>query len=280
MQVTDMINNLNLVFENLFKSVEGEVFVLLDKIIIFSPNILDQEPLKYIFTSKASSGMVIIANSLIIFQVLYYVFEQLLTLYNGNKNENIYVFIIKIICITVVVNNSYFICSQILEIIDAFTNSISLFSKQIAGQDVSFENLKENIIIIDDFMKSDLFSVNGLIKGIISFGSISVLINFSIRYVKIILLIIISPIALVCFSSSLTIEIANNWVKMLVTSLLLQVIIKIILLIPIAYKDVDSFMYKIVLVGSIQLIYSINNINLEIFSKISNRKNISNIYQR
>ncbi len=273
---SDILNNLNLIAENLFKSVEGQVYELLDKIIIIRVEILNQEPLNNIFNNN---NIIIIANSLIIFQTLYYMFQLILSLYNGNKTENVYIFIIKIICVTVLANNSYYICEQIISLIEYLTDAISEITNQVSGKDVNFINLKETIISIDDFMKDDLLTVNGLIKGIISFGAVSVLINFSIRYVKIIFLIIISPLALICFSSHITNELGNTWIKMFISSLLLQIIVKIILFIPLSYKDINSLMYKIILVGSIQLIYNINNISSQLFNKFSKSEMKPNLYK-
>ncbi len=278
MPVNDIINSLNIISENLFKSVEGQVYEVLDKIVLISPEILKQDPLKYIFFENKVNGIMIIANSLIIFHFVYYIFLQLLSMYNGFKTENVYLFTIKIICISLLVNNSYFICDQLLSLGSILSDTVTEFAKSIAKEDITFENLKEIILSIDKFMKSDLLSLDGLIKGIISFGSISILINFSIRYVTVIFLLIISPICLVCFSSNLTIGIAKTWLKMLITSILTQTIVKLIIFIPIVYKDTSDIMYKIILVGSIYTLYKINDFINQIFIKISNDDIKNNLF--
>ena len=48
-----------------------------------------------------------------------------------------------------------------------------------------------------------------------------------------------------------------------------QVIVKFVILIPMLYKDINSMMYKVILVGSIYIIYKINNFTKEIFVKIT-----------
>ena len=210
MQVQDILNNLNIIAEKLFKSVENQVFKTLDEIVLVGPDILKQEPLKNIFFENKLNGLVVIANSLILLFFIYYVLSNLLSMYNGNKVQNMYSFIIRIIFVAILVNSSYYICEQILNIFELFTNSIDQFAKSISGKVVNFENLKEIIVSINDFMNSDLLSLDGIIKGIISFGAVSVLINFSIRYVTIIFLIIISPFALVSIASELSIEFFNR----------------------------------------------------------------------
>ncbi len=271
MQVQDILNNLNIIAEKLFKSVENQVFKTLDEIVLVGPDILKQEPLKNIFFENKLNGLVVIANSLILLFFIYYVLSNLLSMYNGNKVQNMYSFIIRIIFVAILVNSSYYICEQILNIFELFTNSIDQFAKSISGKVVNFENLKEIIVSINDFMNSDLLSLDGIIKGIISFGAVSVLINFSIRYVTIIFLIIISPFALVSIASELSIEFFKTWLKIFVTNLFIQIIVKLIIIIPIMYKHTNNIMYKIILVGTIYLIYKINYFTKEIFVKFSSQ---------
>lgn len=271
MQAQDILNNLNIIAEKLFKSVETQVFKTLDDIVIIGTDILKTEPLKNIFFESKVNGLIIIANSLILFFFIYYVLSNLIIMYNGNKVSNMYSFVIRIIFVTILVNSSYYICEQVLNILELFTNSIDIFAKDLAGQSVSFVNLKETIISINDFMKSDVLSLDGIIKGMISFGAISVLINFSIRYVTVIFLVIISPFALVSLASDLSVEFFKTWIKLFFTNLLVQIVVKLFILIPLMYKHTNSVMYKIILVGTIYLIYKINNFSKEIFIKFSSQ---------
>ena len=112
MQIDDILNTLNTVSEKLFKSVEGEVYKTLDDIVMIGKDILEKEPLKNIFFENKVNGIIIIANSLLLFYFIYYIFNILLSLYNGNKVENVYTFVIKMLVITIVVNNSYYIIEQ------------------------------------------------------------------------------------------------------------------------------------------------------------------------
>ncbi|MEG1009418.1 MAG: hypothetical protein RSE41_02525, partial [Clostridia bacterium] len=277
MNVNDIINSLNVIAENLFKAVEGEVYVILDDIVIISSNILKIEPLKTILNS---SGIISIANALILFYITYFMLTQIISLYNGYKTENFYLFIIKIVVILSLVNNSKFLIEVILNILDSITYAIDVFCNNISKQDITFSNLKEKILSIKDFMKNDLISLDGLIKGIISFGVITILINFSVRYVTIILFIIIFPIILITLTSNLTSGIFKTYFKLLTTLLFTQVIVKLVILIPIMYKDVNSIMYKIILVGSIYIIYRINMFVKDLFSKISDESKIDSIFRK
>lgn len=279
MEAQNILNSLNVISEKLFKAVEGQVYEVLDKIVIIGPEILKTEPLKNIFFENKINGIIIIANSFILFYVIYYIFTQLISLYNGDKAENIYHFILKLIFITIIVNNSYFLCEQILTINEGLTDAISIFTKEVSNQEISFGNLKENIISMKNFMNSELLSLDGLIKGVISFGSVSILLNFAIRYVTIIFLIIISPLAFVTLGNNLTSGIFKTWFKIFLINLLTQVIVKLVIFIPIMYKNVNNIMYKIVLVGSIYILYKINSFAKELFAKISSDVQIKNIFK-
>jgi len=280
MNVNDIIGSLNLISEKLFKSVEGEVYTTLDKIVNISPDILKSDPLKNIIFENKVNGIIVIANSLMMLYITYYMFTQLMSLYNGNTTENIYTFVIKLIVVFILINNSYFICELILNITSEITNSIEIYGEDICGQDVTFSNLKEKILSIKDFMKNDLLSLDGLIKGVISFGAITILINFSIRYVTMIFLLIIFPISLTTLTSSITSGIFKSYFKLFIITLLTQIIVKLVILIPLMYKDVDSIMYKIVLVGTIYIIYKINTFVKDLFVKITEESKYGNIFRR
>ena len=45
------------------------------------------------------------------------------------------------------------------------------------------------------------------------------------------------------------------------------------------YKDVNSIMYKIILVGTIYIIYKLNSFAKELFSKFSHETQIKNIFK-
>lgn len=279
MEANDIITNLNYLLEKVFKSIEGEIFKTLDKLTIIGPEILKEEPLKNIVFENKVNGLVIIANTLILFFVIYYVFKQLIGIYNGNKIESIYVFIIRIIIVCIIVNFSYYICEEILNIFGILGESIDTYASDAINKKVTFENLKDSIINIENIINTDLVSLDGIIKGIISFGSVSILISFSVRYVTVIFLIIISPLAFVCLSSNLTSGIFNMWVKMLIVNLTLQIGIKLLIFIPLAYKNQNDIIYKIILVGTISLIYKFNIFIKELLARISNENNVKNIFK-
>src|SRR5574344_66773 len=278
MNSENVLNTLNTVSEKLFKSIEGEVFTQIDKLININPELIKESPLKEVMYEDKINGIILIADSLILFFILYFIISKLISVYNSNNSHKTYVFIIRLIIVMALVHSSYYICLEIINLVNQFTICVDEVIKSICGKYANFEMLKENILAIKDLKSSDLLSLNGIIKGIISFGSISILINFSIRYVTIIFLIIISPLAIVSLSSELTIGVFKVWIKNLITLLFTQIIVKFIIFIPLLYKNTNSTMYKIILVGSIYILYKINNFTKELFIKITSDLPKTNIF--
>ena len=271
MKEQDVISNLNIFSEKVFKVLEKELYEKLDNILNITPDILGKEPLKYLFTEGEINGIIIIANALILFYVLHYIITQIISIYNGKSIENIYQFLIKIVIIGILVNNSYFICELILKIFNGISNGIDIFCKGVVNKDITFTVLKNKIYDINGIEKSDFISVEGILKSMISIGSVSLLITLSIRYVTIILLLLISPIAIIALCSNFTSGFSKMWLKTLFINLSMQIFIKLIILIPIVYKDTKSSIYKVILLGSLYLLYKINSFIGNIFSKISER---------
>lgn len=279
MNTQNILDNVNFISEKLFKSVEEQVYKVLDELLVIGPNILKEEPLKNICYIDKLNGIIVIANSLILFYIIYFVFNQVVNLYDNKSVSNVYKFIIKMVLIGIVVNFSYYICEEILNFFYLLSDSVDLFCADITDIKICFTSLKEVIINIEDFLDNDLLSLNGIIKGMVSFGSISILINFSIRYVTIIFLILVSPFAFISLSSSITSGIFKSWGKLLIINLLVQIIVKLIIIIPIVYKNTNTIMYKIILVGSIYLIYKVNSFTKEIFIKISGDTKALNLFK-
>ncbi len=279
MDLNNILTNLNQIAEKIYISTEEEVYKTLDSLVNITTDILKQEPLKHLFTDNSINVIMLLGNVLIIFNVTYFMLTLLISMFNGNKAEKVYSFIFKIIIVTLLVNNSYFIAETILNFNTYLSEIVSEYGNSITGSEITFNNLKDKIVSIEDFLNTDLISLDGIIKGVVSFGAVTILINFSIRYVMIVILIFLLPVALSTLASELTQNLFYTFIKSLIVTLLTGPIVKLIIILPLMYKDTGSIMYKIVLVGSIYIIYRINTYLKELFvrvSKESSRRNIFN----
>ena len=272
----NILNSINILLEKIYTSIEGKVYVLLDKLVDISPEILKEEPLKYLFKNSEKEGIIFISTSLVLFYVIQYMFSKLISMYNGRSPENIFKFIIKIIiCITLASSTGY-ICEMVLEINNVFTELIASVGETITGNTISFTNFKEVIVDLEKYMGEDCISLDGLIKGFISFGSATLMINYAVRYVTIIFLIIVMPLCIMFSVSSYTRGIFNSWLRLFVVNLSMQWIVKLILIIPISVKDINNDLFKIIIVGTIYILYKINMFVKEFLGNIYDNGNLIN----
>lgn len=258
MVTENIINSINTVVEKIYKSVEGQVYELLDKTIIISPDILNKEPLSKIYEKDGSSIFMIICASLITFYTIYYISTRLVSMYNGSKVESVYRFVLKLVISIILMSSSLFLVETVLDINNLMTEAVNAAGKQITGEKISFDSLKEKITDLDKYMKQDFISLDGMIKSFIAFGAISLLINFAVRYVTIIFLIIISPFGIMFMASPITAGISKAWLKLFITSIITQIVVQLLLIIPLSFKDVNTTIFRIVLVGTIYLLYRLN----------------------
>ena len=273
MDVNNILNSINIIAEKLFKSVEGEVYELLDKLFNISPNILKEEPLKRLIKSDLNDNVLLLISSLVILFVIIYLITRMISLYNGKEQENIFRFMLKIAIMLIISTSSFYIIETILNLNSMLTEVILSIGEDISKEKICFVSLKEVILDLDSFMSSDFLSLDGMIKGIVSFGATAILLTLVIRYVTIIFLIVISPVAFMLATNNVTYNLFFCWCKTFLVNLLMQHIIAVILIIPLATKNTDETMYKIVLTGSMYLLYKINSFSKELFSGWSVRQN-------
>jgi len=215
----------------------------------------------------------LICISLITFYTTHYIFTRLVSMYNAGKVESLYKFILKLIVVTILMSSTVFLIETMLEINDLMTRTVSEIGKEITGEVISFDSLKEKIVDLDKYMKQDFISLDGMIKSFIAFGAITLLVNFAVRYVTVIFLIIVAPLAIMFMASSLTAGISKAWIKLFITTIIAQIVVQLLLIIPLSFKNIDTVIFKIVMVGTIYLLYRLNMFIKDVIGNIVDIKN-------
>ena len=72
-----VIDTINTIFSNLFKSIDANLFKILDDLTFINSNILQDKYFGKIFGIDATNGILLIANSLLIGYILYYSLKYL-----------------------------------------------------------------------------------------------------------------------------------------------------------------------------------------------------------
>ena len=74
-----IIDTINTIFENLFSSIDNNLYSVLDDITFISSDILHDKNFENIFGTNTTNGILLIANSLLLAYILYYAIKYLLS---------------------------------------------------------------------------------------------------------------------------------------------------------------------------------------------------------
>ena len=261
-----IIDTINAIFDELFSSIDMNLYKILDDLTFINENILADKNFEKIFGTSASNGILLITNSLLIGFILYFSIRYFSSNFTFTKIENPGQFILKIIIFGICMNSSYFIVGQILNINSNISLAVRSIGEDLFNKNVSFSGLIENINKNLNFVDSNLniFSVDGIIKGTTTISLLNLVVVYAIRYITIKILVLFSPFAILTLSLNNTKWIFVKWIKSLCSLLIIQIIVSIVLLIlfSIDYTDGD-LMTKFIYVGGIYALIRANSLAKE-----------------
>ena len=276
MEQTDIteiiINTINTVLGNLFSSIDNNLYSLLDDITFINSDILYDKNFENIFGTSTSDGILLIANSLLLGIILYFAIKYLLSHFTYSQIENPHSFLLKLIICGICMNCSYFLLSQFLDIISNISLAIRNLGEDLFNKNICFSELILDIntnVSIDTY-SLDIFSLDGLIKSVISFSLLNLVFSYSFRYVLIKIFILISPFAILSNSLNSTSWFFKSWFRNLLSLLFIQIIVSIILLIlfSIDYSSSNLFS-KFIYIGGLYTLIKANSIIREFLGGLS-----------
>ena len=250
-----ILDTINTLCQSLFSSIDNTIFSLLDELIFINSSITETNYLEKIMGLNINSGLLILANSLLIAFVLYYAIRRFTAFFNGQEVESPYKFVIRAIFICIFMNFSLSICSEIISFSYEITNFISDLGSNIFNKTISFSSLINELS-----GNSNIFSIDGVLTSMLSISSLSLVITFTFRYILAKILILISPFAFLCLLNKNTSGFFKSWLKSFLSLLLVQIIVALILLLPFAIlKDHSSTLFsKFLLIGSVYALQKSN----------------------
>ena len=169
-------------------------------------------------------------------------------------------------------NSSFFI----IEIFINLVSNISLFIRSI-GEDlfqesICFSSLITNINtnISTDTASLNIFTIDGLIKGILSISLLNLVFTYSLRYIFIKVFVLITPFAFLSLILSNTNWFFKAWLKNLFSLLFIQIIVSIILLLmfSVDFSNTDLFS-KFIYVGGMYALIRANSLVREFIGGVS-----------
>lgn len=288
-QITQIIiSTINTLFGNMVSSIDNQVYSILDKLIFITPEFLNDTNFKNIFGTNSSSGILLLSNSFLIGFLIYYILKYFLSLITLSPSSSPYQFVFKLIIFAICMNSSFFICEQIISIIYIISSSICALGEDLFSVSISFSSLiqKINNAIYIEQSNINLFSIDGIMKTLISTGFLTLIFSYSIRYILLKILLLFSPFAILCLSTPSTHFIFKSWAKNFFSLLFLQIFISLILIIIFSLDfDSNNLFSKFIFVGAIFVLIKSNTYVREILGGISldfqnNLQGFYNLFRR
>ena len=265
-------NSLNAIFSRIFSSLDNSFYSILDNLAFINTSILDNNVIKALLGTNIKTGILAICNSFILGFILYYSLRFLFSHLIYVKTESPKEFILKAIIFSALMNNSLWICEQIIFIIDFSTSFLISTAEELFQKTITFSEFL-NILNTTLFWvpaATDLFSFSGIVKSFSSIGLINLVFTFSLRYIMVLIFILISPFAFLSLITNSSSWIFKTWIKSFVSLLLYQLIIGLLLIISFTFTNIaNSLLVSIFYVGIIQAFQRTSFFIKEIFGGIN-----------
>lgn len=258
---TSIIETINSIFETLFSSIDTIIYSVLDELTFIDKNILNNSVFQKIFGSTGNNGLLVIANSLLVGFSLYYAIRLIYSYYMNLQIERPYQFIFKLLIFGIVMNCSYFICNQFIQINSFISDAIRTVGSNIFGHDISFSELinKLNYLSIKE-NEFNIFSFDGLIKSFISISLFNLIFSYSLRYIMVKVFILITPFAILSLINESTSWFFKTWLRTVLSLLLQQSLVAIILLIIFSFNfSSNNIISQLMCIGGIYALVRANS---------------------
>lgn len=257
-----IIQTINSIFQTLFSSIDNSVYQILDELTFINSSILNDSFFERIFGTSSSNGLLLIANSLLVGFSIYYAIRLLYSYYMNLQVERPYQFIFKLLIFGILMNGSYFFCTQFLELNSLISDSIRGIGTSVLGHELSFSKLVNelNSVISVGETQFSIFSFDGIIKSFISVGLLNLVFSYSLRYIMVKIFILLAPFAFLSLINGSTSWLFKTWFRSLLSLLLQQSFVSIILLIMFSFDFQDENIFsKLIYIGGIYALIRANS---------------------
>lgn len=267
-----IIETINTILQNLFSSIDNNLYEILDDIIFINQDIISDSFFEKILGANSHNGIILICNSLLFGFILYYSIKYLFSHFNYNQIEKPSQFIFKIIIFGICINFSYFFIKEIL----SFTSNITLAIRGI-GEDLFNKNICFSELILEinksigiSFSSLDVFSLDGIIKISLSSSLLSLVFTYAFRYIMVKIFILLTPVAFLSLILQNTSWFFKSWIRNLFSLLFIQIIVSLVLLILFSMDySSGNLIIKFIYIGAIYALIKANSFSREFLGGVS-----------
>lgn len=267
-----IIDTINSIFESIFSSIDNHLYSLLDELIFIDSDILNNRYFEEILGNSTSSGILLISNALLFGFLLYYSIKYLLSHLTYDRIDRPSSFFIKMLLFGICMNSSFFMIELFINLISTISLFIRSIGEDLFNETICFSTLISNINshISIDTSSLNIFTIDGLIKGILSVSLLNLVFSYSLRYIFIKVFILITPFAFLSLILSNTSWFFKAWFKNLFSLLFLQIIVSIILLLlfSVDFSSGDLF-NKFIYVGGMYALIKANSLVRDFIGGVS-----------
>lgn len=276
-QISSIISStINEMFYKIFSSIDNSLYDVLDDFTFISTDILNDKYFSNILGSSSTSGILLIANALVFGYLIYYSFKLILSYLGITQVESPTVFTLKLIIYSICMNFSLFICEEIISLISIISASIRQVGENLYNNQICFSELinkLNSVISINENL--EIFSLDGIIKSIISVGLLNLVITYAVRYVLIKVFVFLSPFAILSLCNKSTSILFKSWFKSFISLMLVQVFVAIILLLIFSLDFKSNNIYsKFILIGAFFILIKANTYVREMLGGIGTDVNM------
>lgn len=280
-----IIETINTILQNLFSSIDNNLYEILDDIIFINQDIISDSFFEKILGANSHNGIILICNSLLFGFILYYSIKYLFSHFNYNQIEKPLQFIFKIIIFGICINFSYFFIKEIL----SFTSNITLAIRGI-GEDLFNKNICFSELILEinksigiSFSSLDVFSLDGIIKISLSSSLLSLVFTYAFRYIMVKIFILLTPVAFLSLILQNTSWFFKSWIRNLFSLLFIQIIVSLVLLILFSMDySSGNLIIKFIYIGAIYALIKANSFSREFLGGVSTTisQNVNNFFKK
>lgn len=265
--VNIIIETINSIFSNLFSSIDNNIYSYLDNFTFIDSSIINNSFFEKLLGANGKNGILYLTDALLLAIIIYYAIRYSYSTFTGSNVEKPTQFIFKVIILGILINSSYFLCEQILNINYLISSSIQEIGEDVIGSKITFSSLIQNLnsVISVGENSFDLFSFDGIIKGFISVGLLNILFSYSLRYILVQVFVLTTPLFLLSLMNTSSYWIFKSWFKAFFSLLLLQSFVSLILIVMLSFDSAN----KLLLIGSIYALIRANTYMREILGGVS-----------
>lgn len=284
--ITDtIINTINTILQNLFSSIDNNLYAILDDITFINSNIINDSYFEKILGTSSSNGILLIANSLLFGFILYYSIKYLFSHFTFNRVESPMQFVLKCIIFCICINSSYFFIEQLLNITSYITLAIRSIGENLFNKSICFSELILNInnFISVNTTSLDVFSLDGLIKTTLTMSLLNLVFTYSFRYVMIKIFILLTPFAFLSLLLENTSWFFRTWLRNIFSLLFIQIIVAIVLLILFSMDySSGNLITKFIYIGAIHSLIKANSFVQQFVGGVSTTftQNVENFFKK